>query len=162
MGHSATLLQQLAAVESEIERIDESLAVANQPLDLAFSIEAIRDFVASKTLDFKAAFDSEPVKAKEILARHINQLVLTPRDTGQGSVYDVSGDVDLFGGDGRAMSLLADACSGRATKKTGLKTAGSVASGPVFNGSTVRNGGGGQRRDRTADAGLFRAAGQCS
>lgn len=33
MGHSATLLQQLAAVESEIERIDESLAVANQPLD---------------------------------------------------------------------------------------------------------------------------------
>jgi hypothetical protein len=34
MGHSATLLQQLATLESEIGRIDERLAVANQPLDL--------------------------------------------------------------------------------------------------------------------------------
>jgi hypothetical protein len=46
MGHSATLLQQLAGIESEIERIDEHVALANQPLDLAFSLELIRDFVS--------------------------------------------------------------------------------------------------------------------
>lgn len=74
MGHSATLLQQLAGIESEIARIDERLALANQPLDLAFSLESIRDFVTRKALDFKAAFDSEPTKARQILAKHI----LTP------------------------------------------------------------------------------------
>jgi chromosome segregation ATPase len=68
MGHSATLLQQLAGIESEIERIDERLALANQPLDLAFSLELIRDFVCQKALDFRAAFDSEPGRARQILA----------------------------------------------------------------------------------------------
>jgi hypothetical protein len=120
----------------EIERIDERLAMANQPLDLAFSLESIRDFVADKTLDLKAAFDAEAVRAKEILACHIDQLILTPRETGEGSVYDVSENIDLFGGDGKAMSLLADACSGRSTKKTAQR----AASEPVFDEATVCNG----------------------
>ncbi len=126
-------------MESEIERIDESLAVANQPLDLAFSLESIRDFVAEKSLDFKAAFDVEPAKARQILASHIEKLILTPKAE-NGPVYDVAGDIDLFGGDRPAMSLLVKASMGR---QSGKKTC---------------NAGGGQRRDRTADAGLFRAA----
>lgn len=119
MGHSATLLQQLATLESEIERIDERLAVANQPLDLAFSLESVRDFVSHKALDFRAAFDAEPGKAKEILAGHIDQLVLMPRETAGGMVYDVSGDIDLFGGDGKAMGLVVEAYSGRSSKQRG-------------------------------------------
>lgn len=86
MGHSTTLLQQLATVEAEIERIDERLVLANQPLDIAFSLESIRDFVAAKALDFKAAFNAEPAKAKEMLARHIERLVLTPQETEDGMV----------------------------------------------------------------------------
>jgi hypothetical protein len=99
MGHSATLLQQLAGIESEIGRLDERLALANQPLDLAFSLESIRDFVSREVLDFKAAFDSEPTKARQTLAKHIEKLILTPRETENGPLYDVSGDIDLFGGD---------------------------------------------------------------
>jgi hypothetical protein len=57
-----------------MERIDERLAVANQALGMAFSLESIRDFVAKKSLDFRAAFDSEPVKAKEILACQFTSL----------------------------------------------------------------------------------------
>ena len=113
MGHSATLLQQLAGIESEIERIDERMALANQPLDLAFSIESIRDFVAEKALDFRAAFDSEPARARQILANHIEKLVLTPREAEDGPVYDVSGDIDLFGGDRTAMGLVIKATPGR-------------------------------------------------
>jgi hypothetical protein len=60
-----------------------------------FSLESIRDFVSDKALDFRAAFDAEPGKAKEILARHIDQLILTPRGTEDGMVYVVSGDIDL-------------------------------------------------------------------
>jgi site-specific DNA recombinase len=116
MGHSVTLLQQLATVESEIGRIDERVAVANQPLDMAFSLESIRDFVSAKAMDFKAAFEAEPGKAKEILAGHINQLVLTPREGEDGMVYDVSGDIDLFGGDGKAATLVVEAYTGRSSK----------------------------------------------
>ena len=119
MGHSATLLQQLTTVESEIERIDEHLALANQPRDLAFSLESIRDFVSDKALDLRAAFNAEPGKAKEILAGHIDQLVLTPRATGDVMIYDVSGDIDLFGGDGTAMSLVVEAYTGAPSKQRG-------------------------------------------
>ena len=119
MGHSATLLQQLATLESEIQKIDERLAVANQPLDLAFSLESIRDFASDKALDFQAAFNAEPGKAKEILAAYIEQLILTPRNTEDGMVYDVSGDIDLFGGDGKAMGLVVEAYTGRSTKQKG-------------------------------------------
>jgi len=116
MGYSATLLQQLSAVELEIERIDESLVAANQPLDVAFSLESVRDFVATKALDLQGAFDAEPGKARQILANHIERLVLTPRGGEEGPVYDVSGDIDLFGGDQRTMSLVVDACMGRSGK----------------------------------------------
>lgn len=122
MGHSATLLQQLATLESEIQRIDERLAVANQPFDFAFSLESIRDFVSEKALDFRAAFDAEPGKAKEILAAHIERLILTPRTTEDGMVYDVSGDIDLFGGDGKAMSLVVEAYTGHSSKQRGHRS----------------------------------------
>ena len=95
-----------------IEQADERLGVANQPLDLAFSLESIRNFVTDKALDFGAAFDAEPAKAKEILARHIDKLVLTPRETEDSMGYDVFGDLDLLGGDARAMSLVVEAYTG--------------------------------------------------
>ena len=113
MGRSVTLLQQLAEIELEIGRIDEQLAFANQPLDLAFSLESIRDFVAKKALDFRSAFDAEPGKARQILANHIEKLILTPRETEYGPVYDVSGDIDLFGGDQAAMGLVIKATTSR-------------------------------------------------
>jgi site-specific DNA recombinase len=113
MGHSATLLQQLASIESEIERIDHRLALANHPLDLAFSLESVRNFVAGKATDLRGAFDLDAAKARQILAKHIHELVLTPRETEAGPVYDVSGDIDLFGGDGKAMSLAVEASASR-------------------------------------------------
>lgn len=140
MGHSATLLQQLAGVESEIERIDERLAVANQPLDLAFSLESIRDFVSDKAMDFTMAFDSEPAKAREILALHIERLILTPRKTEDGSVYDVSGDIDLFGGDGKSISLVVEAYTGRSSKQRPLRATQGGAIEPASIETRVCNG----------------------
>jgi hypothetical protein len=107
----------LAGIETEIARIDEKLALANQPLDLAFSLESLRDFVSEKVIDFTAAFASEPTLGKEILARHIDRLVLTPREQEGCMVYEVSGDIDLFGGDGKAMSLVVGAYTGRSSKR---------------------------------------------
>lgn len=125
MGHSMILLQKLAGIEGEIARIDEKLALANQPLDLAFSLEFIRDFASEKATDFTAAFASEPKLAKEILARHIDRLVLTPSEQDGRMVYDVTGDIDLFGGDGKAMSLIIGAYTSRSLKRRRISTANS-------------------------------------
>jgi len=38
---------------------------------------------------------------------------MTPRDGENGPVYDVSGDIDLFGGDRAAIGLIIEATSGR-------------------------------------------------
>ena len=46
---------------------------------------------------------------RRILANHIEKLILTPRETEDGPVYDVSGDIDLFGGDRTAMGLVVKA-----------------------------------------------------
>ena len=100
-------------MSQDIERIDKRLALVNQPLDLAFSLELIRNFVSEKVLDFRLAFDAEPGKAWQILANHIEKPVLTPKETEDGPVYDVSGDIDLLGGDRSDMSLAVKASMGR-------------------------------------------------
>jgi hypothetical protein len=41
------------------------------------------------------------------LAHHVQKLVLTPKETPDGQVLAVSGDVDLFGGDDRVMLMVA-------------------------------------------------------
>lgn len=45
----------------------------NQPLDLAFSLESVRDFVSEKAIDLRAAFDFEPSKARQILANYVEK-----------------------------------------------------------------------------------------
>ncbi|GGA80629.1 hypothetical protein GCM10011507_34830 [Edaphobacter acidisoli] len=48
--------------------------------------------------DLRSAFDLEPAKARQILANHIGKLILTPRGTEDGPIYEVSGDIDLLAG----------------------------------------------------------------
>lgn len=67
--------------------------------------ELIRDFVEAKSLDLKAAFDAGPARAQQILANHVEKLILIPRESEDGPVFEVSGDIDLFGGDRTVMGL---------------------------------------------------------
>lgn len=107
LGYSPSLGSQLAQVEQEIRSIDEQIAARNQPLDLAFSLEEVREFVSLKMADLSAIVVGDPVSARNTLARHIQGLVLTPKESADGPVYEVSGDVDLFGGDEDVMQMVA-------------------------------------------------------
>jgi len=110
MGHSPTLLAQLSAVERDIERIDEKIAQTNTPKDLSLSMQRLREFVTEKTLDLQSVLKGDVAAARRALANHIEKLTLTPKETLEGVVLEVSGDVDLFAGDERVMQLVARAC----------------------------------------------------
>jgi site-specific DNA recombinase len=107
MGHSPTLLAQLASVESEIEGLDKRLTAAHNPQQFTVSIEELRQFVTRKAFDLTAVLRSDAATARRALAHHVQKLVLTPKETPDGQVLAVSGDVDLFGGDDRVMLMVA-------------------------------------------------------
>ena len=85
----------------------KTLASVNQPLDLAYSLEGVREFAASKLMDLRTLVNSDITAARNALAKHIAQIVLTPKQTPEGAVYEVSGDVDLFGGEQDVMLMVA-------------------------------------------------------
>ncbi len=107
MGHSPSLLSQLSLVESEIEKIDNRLAVTNKPQDATVSIKELREFAARKAFDLTAVLRSDVPTARQALANHAQKLVLTPKETPDGQVLAVSMDVDLFGGDDRVVLMVA-------------------------------------------------------
>ncbi len=68
----------------------------------------LRKFVAEKALDLQGVLRADITAARQALAKHIKRkLVLTPKETLDGPVLEVSGDMDLFGGDERVMQLVA-------------------------------------------------------
>src|SRR6266700_5182177 len=107
MGHSPSLLAQLSVVESEIERIDKQAVQPDRPKRFALSIQDLREFVARKAFDLTSVLRSDVPTARRALANHVQKLVLTPKETPDGQVLAVSGDVDLFGGDDRVMLMVA-------------------------------------------------------
>jgi len=54
MGYSPSHGAQLAQIERDIKGIDEALASVNQPLDLAYSLDGVREFAATKLTDLRA------------------------------------------------------------------------------------------------------------
>jgi site-specific DNA recombinase len=107
MGHSPTLLAQLSSVEREIGLLDSRLSATNKPLQFAANIEEMREFVAKKAMGLTAVLRSDVTTARRVLANHVQKLVLTPKEAPDGDVLEVSGDVDLFGGDDRVMQVVA-------------------------------------------------------
>ena len=107
IGHSPSLLAQLSVVEAEIEKVDNRLVLTNKPQQFTIQMQELRDFVAHKALDLTAVLRSDVVTARRALANHVQKLVLTPKETPQGPALEVSGDVDLFGGDNRVVLMVA-------------------------------------------------------
>ena len=79
----------------------------NKPLEFAANIKEMREFVTQKALDLTAVLRLDVATARRVLANHVQKLALTPKETPDGGVLEVSGDVDLFGGDDRVMHVVA-------------------------------------------------------
>jgi hypothetical protein len=102
-GFSEALSARLLAVEIRSKEISVILDSPRELQQVGFSNEEIREFVLRKAEDFVSALKGDPHSVKEALRRHIKELVLTPKETATGSVFEVTGDLDLLGGASNVM-----------------------------------------------------------
>jgi site-specific DNA recombinase len=97
-GHSPALLSKLGEVEAKIAKLDRHME-ASKPMNIATTVGEIRDFVSSNLINLKGLLHEDASKAKAAFARHIGQLVLIPKQTPSGPIYEVSGGIDLLAGE---------------------------------------------------------------
>jgi site-specific DNA recombinase len=97
-GHSPALLSALGDVEHQIAVLDRRIETF-KPINVAATLEEIRDFVSRNLLNLRDLLHQDASRAKAALSRHIGQLILKPKQTPSGSIYEVSGGVNLLSQD---------------------------------------------------------------
>jgi DNA invertase Pin-like site-specific DNA recombinase len=95
-GYSSVLSAQLSKVETRMAEIDRLLAAKPAPKLPKFTDQQIAEFLQHECQDFCDALTSDPEFARQEIQKRIKNLVLTPKDTPEGSVLEVSGDVALL------------------------------------------------------------------
>jgi hypothetical protein len=85
-------------VESRIEDIDRRID-SFKPIDVAATIDDLRDFVSRNVINLRCLLRQDVGKSKIALSRHIGQLILKPKQTPTGPIYEVSGGIDLLAQD---------------------------------------------------------------
>lgn len=89
-GHSPAPLAKLAQVEVELASIDNHIS-AVKPVNISATPEEIRQFVSANIRQLRRDVSA----SREVLMRHLGQLILTPTETPGGPVYAVPGGVTL-------------------------------------------------------------------
>ena len=110
-GYSSVLSAQLSKAEARMAEIDR-LLVAKPALKLPkFTDQQIAEFLHHESQDFCDALTSDPEFARQEIQKRITNLVLTPKDTPEGPVLEVSGDVALLRKDDVLVQSLMDGTS---------------------------------------------------
>jgi site-specific DNA recombinase len=94
---SPTLLAQLTFVEDRIERIDRQIHEV-QPEPPKVPTERVREFVLERAAELETILLGDRAAAKQALLTHFRPLVLAPKQTPDGPVFTVEGNLDLFSG----------------------------------------------------------------
>jgi len=95
-GYSQVLSAQLSRVEARMAEIDRLLATKPAPKRRTFTDQQIAEFLRQECQDFCDALTSDPGFARQEIQKRIKKLVLTPINSLQGPVLEVSGDVALL------------------------------------------------------------------
>ena len=95
-GYSSVLSTQLSKVETRIGEIDRLLAAKPKPKLPKFTDQQVAEFLRHECEDFSDALTSDPEFARQEIQKRIKKLVLTPKETPEGPVLEVSGDVGLL------------------------------------------------------------------
>jgi site-specific DNA recombinase len=96
LGLSAFVAEQIRTVESRLAEIDRLLTPKPAAKLPSFTNEQIREFLRKECKTFCAVLVGNPELAKQEIQKRIKQPVLTPRQTADGTVLDVIGDVELL------------------------------------------------------------------
>ncbi|MGA2631739.1 MAG: recombinase family protein [Terriglobia bacterium] len=100
---SPFLSQELARVEGRINEITTVLNAPKRAEQPQWSHDELRQFVLRKAGSLVELLQGDPKLAKEAIHEHVGKLVLKPKQTVEGPVFEVTGDIDLFGGDSSVM-----------------------------------------------------------
>jgi hypothetical protein len=95
-GISPFLSAQLATVESKLADVERGLAAKPQPKLPEISDKEIHEFLRRKAQEFCELLTGDPARARQELQKRIDKLILTPMDTPNGSVLEVTGDIGMF------------------------------------------------------------------
>jgi DNA invertase Pin-like site-specific DNA recombinase len=96
MHDSPFLVEQLKNVDSRMAEIDIRLRSRTAAKLPNFTDEQIREFLRKESTNFCEVLAGDPEVAKREIQKRIKRLVLTPKQTPNGTVLEVTGDVELF------------------------------------------------------------------
>jgi len=96
LGLSAFVAEQIRTVESRLAEIDRLLTSKPAAKLPSFTNEQIREFLRKECKEFCEVLVGDPELAKQEIQKRIKKLVLTPRQTPNGTLLELSGDVQLF------------------------------------------------------------------
>jgi hypothetical protein len=120
-AHSTALPTKLADVEAELAQVKNDLRLLSAPKDLVEANHDLGAMVRGNVSNLLEIVKQDVPKARQVLQRHIKQLILVPTDTEDGRAYEVIGEIDLFKSptdrDGRI--LLARSGTGTVQQYTG-------------------------------------------
>jgi chromosome segregation ATPase len=97
-GHSPALLSKLGEVEADIAKLDRQIDL-HKPINIATTVGEMREFVSRNLINLRSLLHEDASRAKTALSRHIGQLVLKPKQTPSGPLYEVSGGLSLLAQD---------------------------------------------------------------
>jgi DNA invertase Pin-like site-specific DNA recombinase len=95
-GYSPFLSAQLAGVESRLKEVERLLSTKPTPKLPTFTDEQIREFLRKESEDFCELLKGDSEKARQEIQKRIKKLVMTPKETPNGAVLEVSGDIELL------------------------------------------------------------------
>jgi hypothetical protein len=98
-GFSPFLSAQLAQTESRLAEIEKALRAKPAAKLPAFTDEQIRAFLRKESQTFCELLKGDPERARQEIQKRITRLVMTPKETPNGAVLEVSGDIELLRSD---------------------------------------------------------------
>ena len=90
-------------MENRISKIRRLRDAGVEPKVPEFTIKEVREFLRRKTQEFTNILVGNAETSRAQLQKSITKLVLTPKQAPHGSVFEVTGDIDLFHGNGDVM-----------------------------------------------------------
>lgn len=99
---SEALIAELRAIELEIQKAKDQQA-STTDVASRVSFDDFKSFVHQKADNLKSVLLGDRVVAKRVLNHLVHELLLTPKNTPDGPVYIVQGDINLFGADSGVM-----------------------------------------------------------
>jgi site-specific DNA recombinase len=125
-GHSPALLSKLGEAEAKIAELDRRIEEC-KPIDIATTVDEMRDFVSRNLINLKGLLNQNASKAKTAFARHIGQLILNPKQTPSGPVYEVTGGLNLLAGEDVMQVVARDGIEPPTPAFSGLRSTAAVA-----------------------------------